>query len=95
MVLTVLLSLVFADLVARGESVPVPPWYIATGLHSQDFFTTGGVSSLPGSFDSVSTSFPHAIAAGTVGSGGGSGFSSSGFGGGGGGGVGDGGGGTW
>jgi hypothetical protein len=86
---------VFAELVARGESVPVPSWYLATALSPQDFFTASGVSSLLGSFDSVSTSFSHALAASTVGSVGGSGFSSGGFGGGGGGGVGGGGGGTW
>ncbi|MGV8849490.1 MAG: DUF2207 domain-containing protein [Propionibacteriaceae bacterium] len=86
---------VFADLVARGESVPVPSWYVAAGLGSQEFFSDTGVSSLLGSFDSVSTSVSSAIAASTVGSGGGSGFSGSGFAGGGGGGVGGGGGGTW
>jgi uncharacterized membrane protein len=86
---------VFADMVARGEDVPVPSWYVASGLNSQDFFTTSGVSSLVGSFDAVSGTLSSAIAASTVGSGGGSGFSSSGFGGGGGGGMGGGGGGTW
>jgi uncharacterized protein (TIGR04222 family) len=86
---------VFADMVARGEDVPVPSWYVAAGLYPQDFFTTNGVSSLVGSFDSVSANLSSAIAASTVGSGGGSGFSSSGFSGGGGGGVGGGGGGTW
>ncbi len=86
---------VFADLVARGESVPVPSWYVGAGLNAQDFFTTSGVSSLVSSFDAVSANLSTAVAAGSVGSGGGSGFSSSGFSGGGGGGVGGGGGGTW
>jgi uncharacterized membrane protein YgcG len=86
---------VFADLVARGESVPVPSWYVAAGLGSQEFFSDTGVSSLLGSFDSFSTSVSSAMVASTVGSGGGSGFSGGGFAGGGGGGVGGGGGGTW
>jgi hypothetical protein len=73
----------------------VPSWFVAAGLHPQDFFTTNGVASLVGSFDAVSGNLSSAIAASTVGSGGGSGFSSGGFGGGGGGGVGGGGGGTW
>lgn len=86
---------VFADLVARGEPVPVPSWYVGVGTQPQDFFTTQGLSSLMGSFDTVSASLGGAVAASTVGSGGGSGFSGGGFSGGGGGGVGGGGGGTW
>ena len=69
---------VFADLVARGESVPVPAWYVGAGLNAQDFFTTSGVSSLVGSFDAVSANLGTAVAAvaaSSVGSGGGSGFS--------------------
>ena len=86
---------VFADLVARGEPVPVPSWYVGVATQPQDFFTTQGLSSLMGSFDTVSASLGGAVAASTVGSGGGSGFSGGGFSGGGGGGVGGGGGGTW
>ena len=83
---------VFAELVDRGEAVPMPSWYIAEGLHPQDIFGTTGILSLVGSYDTLSQSFGTAIAASTVGSNGGSGFSGAGLMGGG---IGGGGGGTW
>lgn len=86
---------IFAELVDRGVSVPVPSWYVADGLVPHDLFGTAGISSVVGSFDTLSASFGTAIAASSVGSGGGSGFSGGDSGGGGGGGVGGGGGGTW
>ena len=83
---------IFAELVDRGVSVPMPSWYVADGLHPQDLFGTAGILSIVGSFDTLSMNFGTAIAASSMGSGGGSGFSGGDFGGGG---VGGGGGGTW